>query len=79
MNEQAKNAYASFCGINFESGTPQEQRQWLAALQLAIKRAIYIVETYKVSVGNSPSGELAAEWTKQNLEEIRNELREMLP
>ena len=44
----------------------------------AITRCIEIVETYRVSVGNSASGELAAEWTMENLREIRDEMRALI-
>ncbi len=50
-----------------------------AAWAEAVKQAIAIVETYRVSVGNSAAGEMAAEWTMENLREVRNELREMVP
>ena len=36
---------------------------------------IGIVESYRVSVGNSRSGELACEWTMENLREIRDAIR----
>lgn len=36
---------------------------------------IAIVESYKVSVGNSRSGELVCKWTMENLREIRDEIR----
>lgn len=41
----------------------------------ALEEAINVVETYRVSVGNSRAGELAAEWTMENLREVRDELR----
>lgn len=44
----------------------------------AIEQAISVVESYRVSVGNSPSGELAAEWTMKNLREVRDELRGLI-
>jgi hypothetical protein len=50
-----------------------------AAWAEAIKQAIAVVETYRVSVGNSAAGEMAAEWTMENLREVRDELREMVP
>jgi hypothetical protein len=51
---------------------------WLGGWKKGIQTAINIVEAYEVSVGNSHSGELAAEWTMTNLREIRDELRELL-
>jgi hypothetical protein len=49
-----------------------------AAGKEAIKRCIEIVEAYRVSVGNSAAGERAAEWTMENLREIRDEMRELV-
>jgi len=49
-----------------------------AARKEAIKRCIEIVEAYRVSVGNSAAGERAAEWTMENLREIRDEMRELV-
>ena len=50
-----------------------------AARKEAINRCIAIVEAYRVSVGNSAAGERAAEWTMENLREIRDEMRELMP
>ena len=36
---------------------------------------IDIVETYRIPVGNSPQGELAADWTYAALHEIRDEIK----
>ena len=36
---------------------------------------IEIIETYRIPVGNSPSGELACEWTYRALHEIRDDIR----
>ena len=44
----------------------------------AISKAIGVVESYQVSVCNSASGELAAEWTIDNLREIRDALLKMI-
>jgi hypothetical protein len=51
---------------------------WLDGWKEGIQTTINIVGAYEVSVGNSHSGELAAEWTMTNLREIRDELRELL-
>jgi len=49
-----------------------------AALVAAHEReaCIDIIETYRIPVGNSPSGELACEWTYRALHEIRDDIRE---
>jgi hypothetical protein len=36
---------------------------------------IDIIETYRIPVGNSASGELACEWTYATLHEIRDDIR----
>lgn len=51
---------------------------WQAAERSAIEAAIAVVTKYEVSVGNSPAGEIACEMTVQNLQEIRDELKELL-
>lgn len=38
-------------------------------------KTINELETYRIPVGNSPSGELACEWTYDALKEIRDEIR----
>lgn len=69
------------CGDLFDQlmealhSTPNEALQAFA--EKVREQCIGIVESYKVSVGNSASGELAAEWTMQNLKEIRDEIRNL--
>ena len=46
-----------------------------AGRQAEREECIGIVESYRVSVGNSRSGELACEWTMENLREIRDAIR----
>lgn len=41
----------------------------------ALDEAIKIIEEYRIPVGNSAAGELACEWTRDALEEIRDMLR----
>jgi hypothetical protein len=53
---------------------------WEAALEkyaeLIVAECIDKIETYRIPVGNSSSGELACEWTYSALKEIRDEIRE---
>lgn len=53
---------------------------WEAALkkyaELVVQECIDKIETYRIPVGNSSSGELACEWTYSALKEIRDEIRE---
>ena len=48
-----------------------------AALVAAHERKAFIeiLETYRIPVGNSRSGELACEWTYRALHEIRDEIK----
>lgn len=44
--------------------------------ELIVKECIDKIETYRIPVGNSASGELACEWTYAALKEIRDEIKE---
>jgi hypothetical protein len=44
--------------------------------QLIALECIDKIETYRIPVGNSASGELACEWTYQALLEIRDEIQQ---
>ena len=44
--------------------------------QLIVQECIDKIETYRIPVGNSFSGELACEWTYAALKEIRDDIRE---
>jgi len=43
---------------------------------LIVRECIDKIETYRIPVGNSASGELACEWTYAALKEIRDEIKE---
>ena len=43
---------------------------------LIVHDCIDKIETYRIPVGNSSSGELACEWTYAALKEIRDEIKE---
>lgn len=43
---------------------------------LIVGQCIDIIESYRIPVGNSPAGELAAEWTYDALKEIRDDIKE---
>jgi hypothetical protein len=47
-------------------------------IRSVVRECIRIVETQKVSVGNSAAGELAAEWTMDALRQCREEIHELL-
>jgi hypothetical protein len=44
--------------------------------ELIIQSCIDKIETYRIPVGNSASGELACEWTYAALKEIRDDIKE---
>ena len=44
--------------------------------ELIVRECIDKIETYRIPVGNSASGELACEWTYAALKEIRYEIKE---
>ncbi len=45
--------------------------------ELIINQCIDKIETYRIPVGNSSSGELACEWTYTALKEIRDDIKEI--
>ena len=44
--------------------------------ELIVQECIDKIETYRIPVGNSRSGELACEWTYNALRDIRDEIKE---
>lgn len=58
--------------------TPGTLARFAALVRNAVlDEAIKIIEEYRIPVGNSAAGELACEWTRDALEEIRDMLRAM--
>lgn len=55
------------------SDTPQKLEKFA---ELIIKECIDKIETHRIRVGNSPAGELAAEWTYDSLLVIRDKIKE---
>ena len=78
MNGKAIDAYEAKYEKTWTEAPPHCQKMWIEAWHAAIAQAITVVETYRVSVGNSAAGEMAAELTMENLRELRDELREMV-
>ena len=78
MNSKAMDAYEEKYKTTWASAPTHHQNIWLEAWNAAIGQAIAVIETYRVSVGNSASGELAAEWTMNNLREVRDELHALV-
>jgi hypothetical protein len=48
----------------------------LKLIELVVQECIDIIENYKIPVGNSAAGELAADWTYDALVKITNEIKE---
>lgn len=75
MNDKIKqlwNQAADLGGNSWDAQTAFiEQLVKLTALECIDK-----LETYRIPVGNSASGELACEWTYDALKEIRDDIRE---
>lgn len=53
-----------------------DQQAILKFAQLIVQECIDKIETYRIPVGNSFSGELACEWTYAALKEIRDDIKE---
>ena len=77
---------AQEAGMRWEGGftrviecvTEAELTRFAALVRAAaLDEAIKIIEEYRIPVGNSAAGELACEWTRDALEEIRDMLRAM--
>ena len=61
-----------------ECATEAELTRFAALVRAAaLDEAIKIIEEYRIPVGNSAAGEIACEWTRSALEEIRDMLRAM--
>jgi hypothetical protein len=86
MNERVKKlklAASLWCDENIPDQWSDEINGYGVAweekfAELIVQECIRIVETQKVSVGNSVAGEMAAEWTMDALRECREEIRELL-
>lgn len=61
--------------INYE--TDLAWKAWQAATAHERERCVDIIECYRVPVGNSSAGEMAAEWTMDALEAIRDAIRKV--
>lgn len=76
MNPKIKAVFED-CGTHVDIYNPPATMKELGyfAEQL-IKGCIDEIETYRIPVGNSASGELACEWTYAALKEIRDNIKE---
>lgn len=53
-----------------------DQKLFEKFTKLVVKECIDKIETYRIPVGNSCSGELAAQWTYEALGTLRDDIRE---
>lgn len=60
-------------GSHYPDINPQMQELFA---KLIVSECINKIETYRIPVGNSASGELACEWTYTALKEVRDEIKE---
>ena len=63
------------CWYN-DPDTGKEEFDRTKFAELIIRECIDKIETYRIPVGNSRSGELACEWTYNALKDIRDEIKE---
>ena len=80
MNEKIKQLaeQAGFkkAGTLFETEVPEYAMLLEKFAELIVRECIDKIETYRIPVGNSCSGELAFEWTYDALKEIRDDIKE---
>lgn len=64
--------------VQAEAGNPAKPKEGMLEqfANAIIQQCIDSIETYKIPVGNSASGELACEWTYDALLSIRDEIKE---
>jgi hypothetical protein len=72
--------FAEQAGIQHRIEPPNEIWGWDHNLEkfaeLIIKECIDKIETHKIPVGNSPAGELAADWTYDALSAVSSSINE---
>lgn len=61
----------------YEWSVLRDERFAALVRNAVLDEAIKVIEEYRIPVGNSAAGELACEWTRDALEEIRDMLRAM--
>lgn len=59
-----------------DGSDPDEEAAVEKFVELIIQECLNKIETYKIPCGNSPSGELACEYTYDALESIRDDIKE---
>lgn len=57
---------------NWHLGEKEVERFATLVRTAALEEAIKVIEEYRIPVGNSPAGELACDWTRDALADIRD-------
>jgi hypothetical protein len=74
MNERIEGLWwKARIGYNNQNCDPEVVEKFA---QLIVRECINKIETYQISVGNSPAGEMACDWTYDALKEIRDDIKE---
>ena len=76
IKELAEQAGFKKAGTLFETEVPEYAMLLEKFAELIVRECIDKIETYRIPVGNSCSGELAFEWTYDALKEIRDDIKE---
>ena len=80
MNNDLIKEFARQAGfkVNWQHEDVQaiKMAQYKEFAELIVCECIDKIETYRIPVGNSASGELACEWTYNALKEIRDDIKE---
>ncbi len=76
MNEKIKELWDTAAKLEANSSWEGQKKFIETLVQLAVQDCIDKIETYRIPVGNSASGELACEWTYDALHEIRDDIKE---
>jgi hypothetical protein len=71
----------AWCDQNLPSNWTDDVDKYLPVwnekfAELIVQECIDKIETYRIPVGNSRSGELACEWTYGALKEIRDDIKQ---
>ena len=76
IKQLAEQAGFKKAGTLFETEVPEYAMLLEKFAELIVRECIDKIETYRIPVGNSCSGELAFEWTYDALKEIRDDIKE---
>lgn len=75
MNEMMRE-FIKQAELHMNISTMKDEAALQKYTELVVAQCIDCIETYRIPCGNSPAGELAADWTYDALESIRDEIKE---